>query len=154
MNLASIYLWPLMISPGSCIPAFYLTKPSIVPLPFSQTLFAQCPCQIDYAYSDNGKEFKGTDGHALNKACRQHGIGQKFTRINRPQTNGKAERVIRTLMDMWHSQICFKDRTNRRIQLFRFVNFYNTVKPHKGLNNDTLYEILNTYFNQPLCKQP
>ena len=32
------------------------------------------------------------------KLARQHGIGQKFTRINRPQTNGKAERVIRTLM--------------------------------------------------------
>lgn len=59
---------------------------------------AQCPYQIDCAYSDNSTEFKGTDDHALNKACRQHGIGQKFTRVNRPQTNGKAERVIRTLM--------------------------------------------------------
>lgn len=45
-------------------------------------------------------------------------------------------------MDMWHSQ------------LSRFINFYNTVKPHKGLNNATPYEILNAYFNQSLCKQP
>ena len=57
---------------------------------------AQCPYQIDCTYSDNGTEFKGTDDHAFVKACRQHGIGQKFTRVNRPQTNGKAERVIRT----------------------------------------------------------
>ncbi|MER0170790.1 MAG: IS481 family transposase, partial [Nitrosomonas sp.] len=35
-----------------------------------------------------------------------------------------------------------------------FINFYNTVKPHKSLNNATPYEILNAYFNQPLCKQP
>lgn len=118
------------------------------------TVIAQCPYQIDCAYSDNGTEFKGTDGHAFGKACRQHGIGQKFTRINRPQTNGKAERVIRTLMDMWHSQISFKDCADRRIQLSRFINFYNTVKPHKSLNNATPYEILNAYFNQPLCKQP
>ncbi|WP_187790225.1 DDE-type integrase/transposase/recombinase, partial [Salmonella sp. S127_66822] len=67
---------------------------------------AQCPYQIDCTYSDNGTEFKGTDDHAFVKACRQHGIGQKFTRVNRPQTNGKAERVIRTLMDMWHNKFC------------------------------------------------
>ena len=91
--------------------------------------------------------------HAFIKACRQHGIGQKFTRVNRSQTNGKAERVIRTLMDMWHSKIHFKDSADRRIQLLRFINFYNTVKPHKSLNNATPYEILNAYFNQPLCKQ-
>jgi transposase InsO family protein len=119
-----------------------------------ETVIAQCPYQIDYAYSDNGKEFKGTADHALNNACKQHGIGQKFTRVNRPQTNGKAERVIRTLMDMWHSQTCFKDSVDRHIQLIRFINFYNTVKPHKSLNNATPYEILTTYFNQPLCKQP
>jgi transposase InsO family protein len=118
------------------------------------TVIAQCPYQIDCAYSDNGTEFKGTDGHAFGKACGQYGIGQKFTRINRPQTNGKAERVIRTLMDMWHSQISFRDCADRRIQLSRFINFYNTVKPHKSLNNATPYEILNAYFNQPLCKQP
>ena len=120
---------------------------------FLTSTVAQCPYQIDYAYSDNGKEFKGTDSHAFVKACRQHGIGQKFTRVNRPQTNGKAERVIRTLMDMWHSKIHFKDCTDRHIQLLRFINFYNTVKPHKSLNNATPYEILNAYFNQPICKQ-
>jgi transposase InsO family protein len=119
-----------------------------------ETVIAQCPYQIDYTYSDNGKEFKGTAGHAFVKACAQHDIGQKFTRINRPQTNGKAERVIRTLMDMWHNKFCFKDTADRRIQLVRFINFYNTVKPHKSLNNATPYEILNAYFNQPLCKQP
>ncbi|WP_371264346.1 integrase core domain-containing protein [Nitrosomonas oligotropha] len=80
-------------------------------------------------------------------------MGQKFTRINRPQTNGKAERVIRTLMDMWHSKIHFKDCADRHIQLLRFINFYNTVKPHKSLNNATPYEILNAYFNQLICKQ-
>ena len=118
------------------------------------TVIAQCPYQIDYAYSDHGKEFKGTVDHAFVKACWQHGIGQKFTRTNCPQTNGKAEQVIRTLMDMWHSQTCFKDSADRRIQLVRFINFYNTVKPHKGLNKATPYEILSAYFNQPICKQP
>ena len=152
MNLANICLWPSMISPGS-LPIFFPIKLSTASF-LIDTVIAQCPYQIDCAYSDNGTEFKGTDSHAFVKACRQHGIGQKFTRINRPQTNGKAERVIRTLMDMWHSKIHFKDCTDRHIQLLRFINFYNTVKPHKSLNNATPYEILTAYFNQPLCKQP
>ncbi|MBM3413240.1 MAG: transposase [Bacteroidetes bacterium] len=48
----------------------------------------------------------------------------------------------------------FKDNFDRQLQLNRFINFYNTVKPHKALNNSTPYEILYQYFNQPLCKQP
>ncbi|MBL0009902.1 MAG: hypothetical protein IPP22_00545 [Nitrosomonas sp.] len=65
-----------------------------------------------------------TADHAFVNACKQHGIGQKFTCVNR--SNGKAERVICTLMDMWHSQARFKD-ADRHIQLIRFINFYNTV---------------------------
>ncbi|MER0203229.1 MAG: IS481 family transposase, partial [Nitrosomonas sp.] len=41
----------------------------------------------------------------------------------------------------------------RHIQLLRFINFYNTVKPHKSLNNATPYEILTAYFNQPPSEQ-
>ena len=110
-------------------------------------VIAQCPYQIDYAYSDNGKEYKGTVHHSFVHACVQHGIGQKFTRIARPQTNGKAERVIRTIMQMWHDKFSFPDNAQRRLELKRFINFYNTVKPHKSLNNATPYETLETYFN-------
>lgn len=117
-------------------------------------VLAQCPYQIEYAYSDNGKEYRGTDIHAFTMACKAHNIGQKFTKVNRPQTNGKAERVIRTLMEMWHDKIEFKDNPDRLLQLNRFINYYNTVKPHKALNNSTPYEILVQYFNQPICKQP
>lgn len=33
------------------------------------------------------------------------GIGQKYTRINRPQTSGKAERSIRTLIGHGHHRL-------------------------------------------------
>ena len=114
---------------------------------------AQCPYQIDCAYSDNGTEFKGIGDHAFVTAFWQQGIGQKFTRVNRSKTNGKAERVINTLMDMWHSQFSFKYNVDLRIQLLCFINFCDTVKPHKGLSNATPYEIFTAYFSQPLCKQ-
>ncbi|MBS0422940.1 MAG: transposase [Proteobacteria bacterium] len=35
---------------------------------------------------------------------------------------------------MWHSQISFKDSADQRIQLSRFINIFNTVRPHKSLN--------------------
>lgn len=118
----------------------------------AQKNLQQCPYEIDYIYSDNGKEYKGNVSHAFVQACCQNNIGQKFTRIARPQTNGKAERVIRTLMQMWHEKIEFTDSFHRQIELNRFINFYNTVKPHKSLNNQTPYEILNYCFNQQNCK--
>ena len=37
----------------------------------------------------------------------ENGIGQSLLQVARPQTNGKAERVIRTLMEMWHGKQLF-----------------------------------------------
>ena len=51
---------------------------------------------------------------------------------------------------MWHQQIMARDAHHRQVELVRFINFYNAVKPHKGLNNATPYEILMTNFNQAL----
>ena len=93
---------------------------------FLQQVLEECPYTIEYSYSDNGKEYKGIESHAYVTLCKAEGIGQKFTRVNRPQTSGEAERVIRTLMDMWHTQQVFADRKQRQSSLLRFINFYNT----------------------------
>ena len=120
---------------------------------FLQKVVEECPYTIEYTYSDNGKEYKGTDKHEFVKTCNTLGIGQRFTRIKRPQTNGKAERVICTLMEMWHGQDQFRDRKQRQVSLLRFINFYNTVKPHKGINGMTPYEKLYDFFYGKNCKQ-
>ena len=113
---------------------------------FLQQVLTECPYTVECTYSDNGTEYKGTQNHAFVAVCNTEGIGQKFTRCRRPQTNGKAERVIRTLMEMWHNKQHFKDRQQRQVSLLRFINFYNTVKPHKGIDGKTPIEILNAYF--------
>ena len=51
------------------------------------------PFEIEIMYSDNGKEFK----RAFSQLCAKQGIKQQFTKPYRPQTNGKAERVIKTI---------------------------------------------------------
>ena len=63
-----------------------------------------------------------------------------------PLYAGKAERVIRTLIEMWHNKTEFKNRDHRKKELIRFVNYYNTVKPHKGINGNTPMEQLISYF--------
>ncbi|WP_107824646.1 integrase core domain-containing protein [Neisseria sicca] len=116
----------------------------------TEHLIDPCPYLIECVYSDNGTEYKGSANHAFGVACYENGIGQKFTRVARPQTNGKAERVIRTLMEMWHEKQSFESPEHRRKELCRFVNFYNTVKPHRSLNGDTPFEVLQAYFSQPV----
>lgn len=109
-----------------------------------------CPYTIECVYSDNGVEYKGSANHPFGIACHENHIGQKFTRVARPQTNGKAERVIRTLMEMWHEKGQFENSEHRQKELRRFVNYYNTVKPHSGLKGETPFEVLQTYFSQPV----
>ncbi|MDI2112723.1 IS6 family transposase [Commensalibacter nepenthis] len=84
------------------------------------------------------------------KTCYTNRINQKFTKPACPQTNGKAERVIRTLMEMWHERELFVNAQDRKLKLKRFINYYNIVKPHKGIQEKTPYEVLGGYFKQNL----
>ena len=114
---------------------------------FLKQVLEECPYTIETWYTDNGTEYKGNPKkHAFAKLCLENKIEQRFTRIKTPKTNGKAERVIRTLLDMWCRKTKFKSRVHRKQELIRFVNYYNTVKPHKGINNLTPMEKLINYF--------
>jgi len=50
-------------------------------------------------------------------------------------------------MEMWHGKQLFDSPEHRRKELCRFVNFYNTVKPHRSLNGDTPFEVLQASFS-------
>jgi transposase InsO family protein len=114
---------------------------------FLEQVVNECPYTIEVWYIDNGREYQGNpETHAFMKLCSKNKIEQRFTKVRTPRTNGKAERVIRTLMDMWHRKTIFKSSVHRKQELIRFVNYYNTVKPHKGINNMTPMEKLINYF--------
>ena len=114
---------------------------------FLKQVLEECPYTIETWYTDNGTEYKGSlKTHTFAKLCCQNKIEQRFTKVKTPKTNGKAERVIRTLMDMWYRKTRFKSRVLRKQELIRFVNYYNTVKPHKGIDNLTPMEKLINYF--------
>ena len=105
------------------------------------------PYTIVQYYSDNGKEYRGDPKHhAFMTLCRKQKIEQRFTKVKTPRTNGKAERVIKTIMDLWHNKTRFSSSTHRQNELRRFINYYNEVKPHKGIGGLTPEEKLIQYF--------
>lgn len=114
---------------------------------FLKQVLEECPYTIEVWYTDNGTEYKGNPKeHIFMRFCQEHNIKQSFTRVKNPKTNGKAERVIRTIFQMWHSKTRFKSSVHRKQELIRFINYYNTVKPHKGIGNLTPLEKLINYF--------
>src|SRR3989344_5381680 len=114
---------------------------------FLSQVLEECPYTIETWYTDNGTEYKGNSRkHEFMRLCQENGIKQSFTRPHTPRTNGKAERVIKTIQDMWLKKTWFTSRIHRKQELIRFVNYYNTVKPHKGINNRTPMEQLINYF--------
>lgn len=91
------------------------------------------PFRMEATYSDNGSEYRGRSDHAFVATARRHGIGQRFTRPHTPRTNGKAERVIKTLMTEWHRRRSFLSREERRKFLYAYTRYYNQVRPHQSL---------------------
>jgi len=114
---------------------------------FLEQVLEETAYTIEQVYSDNGKEYKGDpDHHAFMRLCIANKINQGFTRVRTPRTNGKAERVIRTLMEQWHNRTHFVSSAHRKNELKRFVNYYNSVKPHRSLDGVTPMEKLLEYF--------
>lgn len=109
---------------------------------FFETCSLRFPFPVQCHYSDNGSEFKGNETHPVATLCSLLGVKQKFTQPRHPWTNGKAERVIRTLMEEW---LTFEESTTheeRRRSLYRYVDRYNHQRPHRSLEGKTPVEVL------------
>ena len=81
--------------------------------------------------TDNGGNYRS---HAFADVARKHAIKLKRTRPYRPQTNGKAERFIRTLQQEWAYSRPFTSNQQRLNALSRFINYYNRHRPHGGID--------------------
>jgi len=65
--------------------------------------------------------------------CRRWRVRQRFTRPYRPQTNGKAERVIQTLLREWAYRTPYRSSARRTAALRPYLRFYNHRRPHTSL---------------------
>jgi transposase InsO family protein len=102
---------------------------------FLEEVLHAMPFPVEKAYSDNGSEYRGRPDHPFVAGLLRHGIRQGFTKPHHPYTNGKAERVIRTIMTECFRRhgAGFTSRDHRRRFLYAFVNWYNTARPHESL---------------------
>lgn len=100
---------------------------------FGAVALKRLPFDIHDWYTDRGTEWKGTVEHEFVQLLKDNGISQHFTKPRTPQTNGKAERVIRTLMEEWHRKHRFSSRLERRQKLYQYVDHFNHERRHGSI---------------------
>ena len=87
---------------------------------------------VERLMTDNGSAYVST-AHAL--ACRELGIKHIRTRPYRPQTNGKAERFIRTMLREWAYAAVYGSSAERAAALSGWIERYNFRRRHGALGH-------------------
>ena len=87
---------------------------------------------VERLMTDNGSAYVST-AHAL--ACRALGIRHIRTRPYRPQTNGKAERFIRTMLREWAYAAVYGSSPERAAALSGWLERYNYRRRHGALGH-------------------
>ena len=100
----------------------------------------QAPFKFQLLQSDHGSEFSKW----FTKVVNSQGIDHRHTRVRRPTDNGHVERFIRTLQ-----QECL-NRSPRSLRSWQkaipeFIHYYNTERPHMGLEMKTPMEVMQRY---------
>jgi transposase InsO family protein len=94
--------------------------------------YARHGIRVERVLSDNGACYRSTV-HAL--ACRRLAIRHLRTRPYRPQTNGKAERFIRTLLNGWAYAAVYRTSQERTRALDGWLWHYNHRRRHSALGH-------------------
>jgi transposase InsO family protein len=95
---------------------------------------------VERVLTDNGSAYVSKI-HAI--ACRALGIRHSRTRPRRPQTNGKAERFIRTLLGGWAYGAIYRSSHERTAALDGWIWRYNHQRRHRALGRRTPIARLN-----------
>src|SRR5436305_3739249 len=88
--------------------------------------------RVERIITDNGSAYRSVI-HAL--ACKKLGIRHLRTRAYRPQTNGKAERFIRTLLAGWAYGPIYQSSHERTKALDGWLWHYNHRRRHSALGH-------------------
>jgi transposase InsO family protein len=94
--------------------------------------FARYGIHVERILTDNGSAYISI-AHAA--ACRALGIRHLRTRPRRPQTNGKAERFIRTMLNGWAYATIYRSSTERASTLDGWLWHYNHRRRHSALGH-------------------
>ena len=92
--------------------------------------FAKRGIVIERVMSDNGSAYLS---HEFALLCRALQIRHIRIKPYTPQTNGKVERVIQTLLREWAYRFTYNSSDERRSWLKPFLHFYNFHRAHSAL---------------------
>ncbi len=92
--------------------------------------YARHGIQIRRLMTDNGNCYRSKLFAATR---RRFGIRHSFTRPYRPRTNGKAERLIQTLLREWAYRFVYQSSQQRQQCLPHYLHFYNWHRQHQAL---------------------
>jgi transposase InsO family protein len=108
--------------------------------------FARHGVTVERVLTDNGSPYISVV-HAI--ACRALGIRHLRTRPRRPQTNGKAERFIRTMLAGWAYGAIYGSSRERTAALDGWLWHYNHRRRHQAIGRQApitrLNNLLGTY---------
>lgn len=93
--------------------------------------FAEHGIRIQRVMTD--RAFSYTLSQAFQMTVRRLRVRHKITRPYRPQTNGKAERFIQTLLGEWAYAQLYRSNEERHRALPKWVHYYNYSRPHTAL---------------------
>ena len=90
--------------------------------------------------TDHGSEFSKW----VTKIIGHDGMEHRHTRVRTPTDNGHVERFIRTLQDECLHRIPRDFRVWKK-EIPEFIRYYNTERPHMGINFKTTLEMVRSY---------
>lgn len=94
------------------------------------TWFRRRGIRIHRLLTDNAMVYRS---HALAAVCQRWALRHRFTKPYRPQTNGKAERFIHTLLREWAYRVPYRSSARRTAALSPYLRVYNHRRPHASL---------------------
>ncbi len=94
------------------------------------TWFHRRGIRVRRLLTDNAMAYRSG---AFAAVARRWLVRHRFTRPYRPQTNGKAERLIQTLLREWAYRVPYRSSARRTAALRPYLRFYNHRRPHASL---------------------
>jgi transposase InsO family protein len=85
---------------------------------------------VERVLTDNGNGYRS---RAWADACAELAIARRYTRPRRPQTNGKAEALVKTLLREWAYRFAYPSSSHRARALLGYLRRYNRHRPHSSL---------------------
>jgi transposase InsO family protein len=96
--------------------------------------YAKLGVRVERVMTDNGSCYRSK---TFQKACKERGLRQVFTRPYTPKTNGKAERFIQTALREWAYARAYHNSDQRSAELIYWLHRYNWHRQHGSLKAKT-----------------